>query len=441
MANKKKRLERELTLVREREVFKHRFKREKEKRKDGQKTFLETILKTKNPKYFKGMRRKKEYISLFRKIRTLNNSSLEKYRFYLELLKTPKPLFSETHYYHMMADAFIRQAPCRSFETWRMPKSKDDRVIFKSLFCHLLVPYKIPPVVDNMIYPYLRFYLSALDIDVMFHLIKGKGIHRFPKLGLEMNSKMNFLLNHAPSHFDLPKAMWWAKIKSMGVSYSIASKLVDNTYIEINTTWPNWYDDFIFFLNRFPKIEQGDLKKILDFIIAQKNNGINFQVKNYDEDICIDPLFPDFSFKGRTIASVLKHVEKWRTYVQVIKESGVNGEFKISPILPMRIKEGKRLIRIRQITNMKKLALEGSKMNHCVATYADECLQGNSSIWSMCEILGIGKVKRLITIEVEEKTKKISQASGNSNRSLHEIEQKWLKMWGEKEALEMELFE
>ncbi len=437
MANKKKRIERELTLVRDRELLKNRFKTEKQKRKDGQKTFLETFLKSEKPNDFNDIPRKGEYLFLFRRVRYLKNSSLKKYQTYLKILKHPRPIFSKIYFYEKMATAFINQAPCRSFESWKMPKSKDDNVLFKSLFCHLLIAYKIPLAVENIIDEYVRFFLTddCREIEILFHMIKGKGIHKFPRLKLEMNSKMNFLLNHAPQHFSLPKAMWWAKIRSMGISYSIAAKLVDNFYIGIRTEWLVWYDDFIFFLNRFPTIDQGDLKKIIDFIIAQKKNGVNIHLNDCEEEAWVPALFPEFKFKGRTIASVLKYVEKWRAYVQLAKDAGVGGEFKISPIQSMRITQGKRLIRIRQITNLKNLALEGNKMNHCVATYAGECLSGTSSIWSMNEILAVGKMKRLITIEVIEKTKMIEQASGNSNRDLNEMEKKWLKAWVEKEGL------
>ena len=440
MANKKKRIERELTLVRDRELLKTRFKTEKQKRKDGVKSFLEIFLKAESPNDFIGEERKNLFLFLFRKTRYLKNKNKENYQVFYKILTSSKPVFSYAYFYEKIAVSLTVQSPCRSFESWKVPKSKNDNVIFKSLFCHLLVAYKIPNAVDDIIDRLIRYYLTmdSKEVEIMFHMIKGNGIHQFPRLKLEMNSKMNFLLNHAPQHFNLPRAMWWAKIKSMGVSNSIAAKLVDNFYIYIDTKWEEWYDDLIFFLNRFPDITKKDLKNILDFIIAQKKNGVNIHLNNCDEKAWVAALFPEFKFKGRTVASVLKYVEKWRAYVQLAKDAGVDGEFKVSPIQSMRIKQGKRLIRIRQITNLKNLALEGNKMNHCVATYAGECLSGTSSIWSMNEILAIGKMKRMITIEVNEKNKSIEQASGNSNRELNEMEKRWLKTWVEKEKLECE---
>lgn len=437
MANRKKRIERELILVQNRERIKKCFKKEKQKRKVGQKAFLETFLNAKNQHAFKGIPRKKEYLFLYQTAKVLKNRDRQGYREFLKILRLPKPIFSNIHLYEKLAESLIYQSPCRSFESWKMPKSKNENVIFKSLFFHLLVAYKVPKSIEDTVERYIRYFVTkdCKEVDIMFHMINGKGIHQFPNLKLKMNSKMNFLLNQAPPHLKLPKAMWWAKIKSMGASYSIASKLVDNFYIEVNTTWDDWYDDLIFFLNRFSEIGRNDLKKILDFIITQKKGGVNINIPNSEEKGWVPALFPDFKLKGRTIASVLKYVEKWRTYVQIAKDAGTIGEFKTSAIRAMRIKQGKRLIRIRQITNLKNLALEGNKMNHCVATYAGECLSGASSIWSMNEILAVGKMKRLITIEVEESTKKVLQASGNSNRDLKEMEKKWLKAWVEKEGL------
>ncbi len=439
MANKKKRYEREITLARDRELLRTRFSHEKKLRKVGLKPHLEFFLKANHITYFKEHDRRAEMVELFRKTRYLKNRNRKAYEIFMEIMNSSKVIFSRFSFYEKIVAAFAITSPCRTLESWRVPRSKDEYVIFKSLFLHLLVPYKIPKCAEKAIEHFGLYRLSSnqLEVEIMFHLVKGNGIHQYPKLPIEMNSKMNFLLQQAPAHLDLSQGMWWAKIRSMGASNSIALQLIDNFYVEIDTVWRAWYNDLIFFLNRFPTISKSDLKNILRFIIAQKKDGINLKIKGSNELIWVPALFPEFKFKGRTVDSVLKFVEKWRAYVRLIKEAGVAGVFKVSAVQPMRISQGKKLIRIRQIMNLKNLVLEGNKMNHCVATYAGECLSGTSSIWSMSEILTIGKMKRLITIEVEEKTKKILELSGNSNRDLHEIEKRWLKMWAEKEGLKI----
>ena len=437
MANKKKRHEREITLVRDRELLKARFSKEKKLRKIGLKPCIDIFLKAKRIQDFKGVYREVEMVDLFRKGRYLKNRKRKDYDTFLEILNYPKVIFPHFSFYGKLVAAFVNISPCRTLASWRMPRSKDEMVIFKSLFLHLLVPYKIPKCLEPAIENYCRFHLSINqpEVEIMFHLVRGRGIHQFHNLPIEMNSKMNFLLNLAPRHLNLAEGMWWAKIKSMGASNSIALQLIYNFYAEIDTPWRDWYDDLIFFLNRFPEISKGDLKNILSFIIAQKKQGINLKMKDSNNSIWIAALFPDFIFKGRTVVSVLKFVEKWKDYLKLAKDAGNAGVFKVSAIQPMRIIQGKRLIRIRQIMNLKNLVLEGTKMNHCVASYAGECLSGASSIWSMREFLSVGKSKHLITIEVEEKTKKVEQASGNSNRGLTDMEKKWLLTWVEKEGL------
>jgi PcfJ-like protein len=59
---------------------------------------------------------------------------------------------------------------------------------------------------------------------------------------------------------------------------------------------------------------------------------------------------------------------------------------------------------------------EGRTLNHCVGTYAPFCLYGQSSIWSLSRKDASGKVKRLLTLQVQNATKEITQARGGNNR-------------------------
>ena len=118
MANKKKRIERELTLVRERQLLKNHLKTEKQKRKDGVKSFLEFFLKAKKPNDFKNQARKNQFLFLYRKVRYLKSRNREGYRTFLKILVFPKPIFSQIYFYEKIASSIVLQSSCRSFESW-----------------------------------------------------------------------------------------------------------------------------------------------------------------------------------------------------------------------------------------------------------------------------------------------------------------------------------
>ena len=73
---------------------------------------------------------------------------------------------------------------------------------------------------------------------------------------------------------------------------------------------------------------------------------------------------------------------------------------------------------IEELLSSKALQEEAKAMRHCVASYAPSCLRGSISIWSLkvCESL-IGNRRRVMTIEIENSRKLITQARGRCNKT------------------------
>ena len=440
MANRKNRIARELAVLEKEQSIKSHFNRKKKQHKTNLRPSLRTLLGastysdiTSNTSGSKA--EKLKYI--FRQKKSLDNNCPEKYQILEKVLQHPKLLFSQLNCYEQLFHFFFEIEICRSLETWRMPKSKIDAVLFKSLVMHLFVKYRIPKCVEQDIYNYSFSYhgMEYYREKLMFHVIKGKGIHKLSELKFGMNSKMNFHFFNAPLQFDTKKCIWWAKARGKGVSYSMATKMVDKLVHYGELYWDAWYDDFIFFINRVSDIPQKELSLIFDFLINQKYEDKKIRIPNYEDTISIPALYPDFSFKGRTLSSVMKFVEKWNAYVNMFKEIGMLGAFKTSPVKPFKVKHHNNVIRFRQIKTLKDLVLEGTIMNHCVATYGEYCVRGESSIWSVREVFPNRKSKKLLTIEVEEKEKRISQINGKNNRLAKDHEMKWIKTWAEREGL------
>ena len=74
-------------------------------------------------------------------------------------------------------------------------------------------------------------------------------------------------------------------------------------------------------------------------------------------------------------------------------------------------------------------------MKHCVGSYAEDCLQGASTIWSMCRVSAAGPSQSL-TVEVEPARRQIVQARGFANRLPTELELTVLKEWSRKADLD-----
>ncbi len=85
-----------------------------------------------------------------------------------------------------------------------------------------------------------------------------------------------------------------------------------------------------------------------------------------------------------------------------------------------------KLYVIRQLHSAQELMEESHAMQHCVATYADRCVAGLSSIWGLlCETDGS---ERLLTIELDQRHRAV-QIRGARNRLATPDEMVILRRW------------
>ncbi len=83
--------------------------------------------------------------------------------------------------------------------------------------------------------------------------------------------------------------------------------------------------------------------------------------------------------------------------------------------------------RIEELTSKGMLRVEGMVMNHCVGSYADSCVKGFCSIWSLREYQD-GKWLSRVTIELN-KGSRIVQASARFNARPNDEHKKIIKRW------------
>jgi hypothetical protein len=128
--------------------------------------------------------------------------------------------------------------------------------------------------------------------------------------------------------------------------------------------------------------------------------------------------------KGRTLEALLRRMEEWH---ETLARLGKKARQTWSPsgIEPLERVERDRLSaatchwRIVEITESVALAEEGQIMRHCVRSYQDACVKGQTSIWSLRLTLSDDRTpRRLLTIEVNNHRRAIVQVRGKCNRSL-----------------------
>jgi hypothetical protein len=89
-----------------------------------------------------------------------------------------------------------------------------------------------------------------------------------------------------------------------------------------------------------------------------------------------------------------------------------------------------------ELTDSAQLRKEGAALHHCVASYADRCRRGHSSIWSLRLWQG-EKVRYVLTVEIDPRTRAVVQARGRANRAASGKPLRLLRDWAVRERLRM----
>src|SRR5262245_3098262 len=172
---------------------------------------------------------------------------------------------------------------------------------------------------------------------------------------------------------------------------------------------------------------------------------------------------PEFSLKGRTLASLRRKMGEWHRDLEAIarieaarrraeaaqtraRGQALAGEassgswpgaaiadWSWSPVVKDRAKREEYLV--IQLRTAADLMAETRAMRHCVASYVPKCIAGHASIWSLRR-RAVGNVERLLTIEVDRQHRAI-QVRGFANRTVLTEERKLLERWARARAIEL----
>jgi PcfJ-like protein len=173
---------------------------------------------------------------------------------------------------------------------------------------------------------------------------------------------------------------------------------------------------------------------------------------------------PEFSLKGRTLASLGRQMREWHRDLEAIRrielarrrveaaqarargqalarEAAGDGswpgaaiaDWSWSPVVKDRSqREEYVVIQLRTAAN---LVAETRAMHHCVASYAAKCIAGQASIWSLRR-RAAGHTDRLLTIELDRQHRAI-QVRGFANRTPRTEERKLLERWAKARGIDL----
>jgi hypothetical protein len=322
----------------------------------------------------------------------------------------------------------------RPVESWH-PVKQNAWPQFSSLAQHLLARYPVPPFMTSAWFD-LPPGEKLPQHDWYKHLGRGENI-RTAKLPLRLTKAMAHLFTRAPHHYSAVAALRWAQVRGLGGSQALARAVVGTRLGKVLENEEFWESVLHFFVNH-PCLDLAQVGPVVDFL--------QYQRFEWKEGVSADGVFgkqppprPDYTMKGRTVASVLRQVEEW--HKELGRETNQPSiSWRHAPFNEFRLVQGEeglgnmRMWTITEILTSRALFLEGQTMRHCVATYKERCIQRQVSIWSVQVETQRGR-QRALTIEVDIPQRTIRQVRGKCNRLPSANERAIVERWAAVEGL------
>ena len=142
------------------------------------------------------------------------------------------------------------------------------------------------------------------------------------------------------------------------------------------------------------------------------------------------PPQPNFCMKGRSAAKLLNQVDEWHEMLSGAEDvplktwvpTGLAGFCREEYDAQLQC----HLVwTIDELCTSQQLQAEGRIMGHCVFSYTDRCLAGETSIWSLRALNADAEEaleKRVLTIAVDNRQRAVTQARGKFNMALNQRE-------------------
>ncbi len=325
---------------------------------------------------------------------------------------------------------------------WRPPRGRR-LTQFRSFVDHLLAEYPVPA--------FLSHGLLGWDQYAAYRHLAAGGSPRgleWPRL---TRAGVRYFMT-APADLSFREAVIWTRVRERRGTTGLARALIaaDRDHVVTDadcqkTRWmddPFWLNDVLPFLVREWPIPADEVAAVVGFVQEQR-----FE----DADVVLGPeagggpLQPDLSLRGRTLHSLRHLMANWRDdLAETIAERTTNEgrRWRPSGIVGYELverdgqRQRPRRWSIRELLTERELRVEGARMKHCVVTYVEDCVEGRSTIWSM-QLERRGQPRRVLTIEVDPKRRRVVQASGHCNAGPTTVQRKVLQQWAAVRSIEV----
>jgi hypothetical protein len=228
---------------------------------------------------------------------------------------------------------------------------------------------------------------------------QGKSLHREGLQHTLSKREIHYFLSAPADIVSTTRAFWYAVAMAANEDADVAERVSRTRLDGYPVAWKFWKDVARFFAcNALPVLEMNDL---IDYFQAAKDLDDGFEIH------------------GRTLPALRRRMEEWHRALQRRQSPDCGkwpGRQIPDAVYRTEAAAGPAVWRMHQITDANELFREGQRMQHCVMSYKDRCMEAASSIWSLTCEYPIGTFNRGLTIEVDGEGA-IVQCRGFANRA------------------------
>ena len=265
-----------------------------------------------------------------------------------------------------------------------------------------------------------------------YFLLICKNVKRVRDKEEEIRDVCDFLVARINNeqYFDFENMTWqelkrlsdkWLYVSSILGDYRYKNKIVHD------------YISFIVKEIRRVRGREEEIRDIYDFLRTEYiDNGRDFNFEN-------------MTWQELTRLSDEWHLEIRERYNRAFEENVradrerrkkiLNTEWKKSLVKDFSYEKDRKTWTIKEITTGKSLYEEGEDMNHCVFSYADDCIQGYRFIFSVrCKSGEDDSEERIATLEISSNMRLV-QARGPCNDSIDNETEDIIKIWAKENRI------
>lgn len=324
----------------------------------------------------------------------------------------------------------------RRIEEWPGAHGSIEQVV-ADLATFLLGKFRVPLFLSRV---WFEDDSSELDGQRQWFIGYSRG-KRFRDLCLPiaMTRRMERLFLASPDHFSLIKAMRRAEVLALGGTPELADTVLQTRLGRSLEHGDFWRSVLHFFVAKLADLDLAQIGPMIDYFSA-----IRYETTEIHTPYGIHRLAPEqpnYSLKGRSLASVMRAMEKWhqnlgfqQRRLQCWPKSPWNSYTYVEP----STKSDHPPVRwtIVELLTSHELQIESKVMHHCVVTYAGKCQRGQASIWSLRRrVMDQHGSKSILTFEVDPHRQTIVQIRGYRNRRAEGKPLRLLAKWANHEGL------